>query len=153
MTHYLGFWYFWGVFFEFLGLFFLGFLNFRNHFWNLLKKLGRVYFLFTHGPRKVEPWVNRWTFSSPPPSSPPSPSPPPPPSHHQMFVSLRYRKCQFSNWFDFPGNSSDSYLFMLLLFPGVWRNCPLLSGELSTDSKQSSDSYCSSVQSSPGLDI
>ena len=32
-------------------------------------------------------------------------------------------------------------------------NCPLLSGELSTDSRQSSDSYCSSVQSSPGLDI
>ena len=38
---------------------------------------------------KVEPWVNRWTFSSSPPSSP---SPPPPPSHHQIFVSLRYRK-------------------------------------------------------------
>ena len=36
---------------------------------------------------KVEPWVNRWTFSSPSPfpSSPPS-------SHHQIFVSLRYRK-------------------------------------------------------------
>ena len=32
-------------------------------------------------------------------------------------------------------------------------NCPLLSGELSTDSRQSSDSYCSSVKSSPGLDI
>ena len=31
-------------------------------------------------------------------------------SHHQLFVSLRYRKRQFSNWFDFPGNSSDSYL-------------------------------------------
>ena len=31
--------------------------------------------------------------------------------------------------------------------------CPLLSGELSTDSRKSSDSYCSSVQSSPGLDI
>ena len=29
-------------------------------------------------------------------------------------------------------------------------NCPLLSRELSTDSRQSSDSYCSSVQSSPG---
>ena len=67
---------------------------------------------------KVEPWVNRWTFS-----------PPPSPSHHQIFVSLRYRKCQFSNLFDFPGNSSDSYLFLLLLllFPGVF-----LSGELST---------------------
>ena len=37
---------------------------------------------------KVEPWVNRWTFS---PSSP-SPSPSPPSSHHQIFVSLRYRK-------------------------------------------------------------
>ena len=49
----------------------------------------------------VEPWVNRWTFS--PPSSPS-------PSHHQLFVSLRYRKHQFSNWFDFPGNSSYPYL-------------------------------------------
>ena len=102
----------------------------------------KTYFtnIFTHGPQrwnhgssdglfypwspKVEPWVNRWTFSSPHPSSPPSP-----PSHHQIFVSLRYRKHQFSNWFDFPGNSSDSYLFLLLLllFPGVF-----LSGELST---------------------
>ena len=72
---------------------------------------------------KVEPWVNRWTFSFP--SSPSSSSPP---SHHQIFAPLRYRKCQFSNWFDFPGNSSDSYLFLLLLlFPGVF-----LSGELST---------------------
>ena len=35
---------------------------------------------------KVEPWVNRWTFSPPPPP------PPSPPSHHQIFVSLRYRK-------------------------------------------------------------
>ena len=71
---------------------------------------------------EVEPWVNRWTFSPPP-------SPPPPSSHHQIFVSLRYRKRQISNWFDFPGNSSDSYLFLLLLllFPGVF-----LSGELST---------------------
>ena len=76
---------------------------------------------------KVEPWVNRWTFSSPP-SFPSSPSAPPP-SHHQIFVSLRYRKHQFSNWFDFPGNSSDSYLFLLLLllFPGAY-----FSGELST---------------------
>ena len=40
---------------------------------------------------KVEPWVNRWTFSPPSPSPSPSPSPPPP-SHHQIFVSLRYRK-------------------------------------------------------------
>ena len=32
-------------------------------------------------------------------------------------------------------------------------NCPLLSGELSTDSRQSSDSYFSSVQSSPRPDI
>ena len=53
---------------------------------------------------EVEPWVNRWTFSSPPPP-PSSPS-----SHHQLFVSIRYRKRQFSNCFDFPGNSSDSYL-------------------------------------------
>ena len=69
---------------------------------------------------KVEPWVNRWTFSPPP--SPPSPS------HHQIVVSLRYRKCQFSNWFDFPGNSSDSYLFLLLLllFPGVFLYCTVL---------------------------
>ena len=50
-------------------------------------------------------------------------------SHFQLFVSLMYRKCQFSNWFDFPGNSSDSYLFLLLLllFPGAF-----LSRELST---------------------
>ena len=36
-------------FLVFLGVFFLVFLglflNFQNHFWNLLKKLGRVYFL------------------------------------------------------------------------------------------------------------
>ena len=32
---------FWGSFWGYLGLF----LNFQNHFWNLLKKLGRVYFL------------------------------------------------------------------------------------------------------------
>ena len=43
MTHYLGFWYFGGSFLSFWGCF-LGFLNFQNHFWNLLKKLGRVYF-------------------------------------------------------------------------------------------------------------
>ena len=42
MTAYLDF-FFWGggLFGVFLGLF----LNFQNHFWNLLKKLGRVYFL------------------------------------------------------------------------------------------------------------
>ena len=47
----------------------------------------------------------------------------------KFLFSLRYRKCQFSNWFDFPGNSSDSYIFLLLLllFPEVY-----LSGELST---------------------
>ena len=57
---------------------------------------------------------------------PSSPSSPPPP---KLVVSIRYRKRQFSNWFDFPGNSSDSYVFLLLLllFPGVF-----LSGELST---------------------
>ena len=88
---------------------------------------------------EVEPWVNRWTFSPPPAPSPPPP-PSPPPSHHQLFVSLKYRKHQFSNWFDFPGNSSDSYLFLLLLllFPEVffvWRtvhscleNCPQTQG-------------------------
>ena len=32
-------------------------------------------------------------------------------------------------------------------------NCPLLSTELSTDPRQSSDSYLSSVKSSPGPDI
>ena len=71
-------------------------------------------------------WVNRWTFS-PSPSSPSSSSPSS--SRFQIFVSLRYWKCQFSKWFDFPGNSSDSYLFLLLLllFPGAF-----LSGELST---------------------
>ena len=54
--------------------------------------------------------------------------------------SPRYRKHQFLNWFDFPGNSSDSYLFLLLLllFLGVflsWRtvhscpeNCPQTPG-------------------------
>ena len=92
----------------------------RFHLWGTIKVS------FYPWSPKVEPWVNRWTFSSP--SSPPSP-PPSPPSHHQIFVFLRYRKHQFSYWFDFPGNSSDSYLFLLLLllFPGVF-----LSGELST---------------------
>ena len=65
------------------------------------------------------------------------------------FFSLRYRKHQFSNWFDFPGNSFSFYFFEHI----CPENCPLLSGELSTDSRQSSDSYFSSVQSSPGLDI
>ena len=93
-------------------------------------------------------WVNRWIFSPSPSSSSPSSS------HFQIFVSLRYRKCQFSNWFDFPGNSSDSYLFLLLLLERFCpENCPFLSGELSTDFRQSSDSYFSSVQSSPGVDI
>ena len=59
---------------------------------------------------------------------------------------------------NFPGNSrqsSDSYLFLLLLllFYFQERFCPILSGELSIDSRQSSDSYFSSVESSPGLDI
>ena len=100
----------------------------KKGFFFLLKRI------FTHGPR-------RWNHGStdglfllllllllPSPSSPSSPSPSSP-SHHQICVSLRYRKHQFSNWFDFPGNSSDSYLFLLLLllFPGVF-----LSGELST---------------------
>ena len=59
MTPYLGFGYFWG----FLGLF----LNFQNIFWNLLKKLGRVYFLnFGHmshclGRREVGKGGNRRT--------------------------------------------------------------------------------------------
>ena len=72
---------------------------------------------------EVEPWVFRLIFF---PSSPSSSSSSP---HHQLFVSIRYRKHQFSNWFDFPGNSSDSYVFLLLLllFPGVF-----LSWELST---------------------
>ena len=58
---------------------------FLYHFWG---------YFYPWSP-KVEPWVNRWTFSPPPPPppSPPSPPPPPPPpSHHQIFVSLRYRK-------------------------------------------------------------
>ena len=48
----------------------------------------------------------------------------------------------------------SSYSFSLY-FLGHFcpENCPLLSRELSTDSRQSSDSYFSSVQSSPGLDI
>ena len=47
--------------------------------------------------------------------------------HPPIFLFLLgTEKHQFSNWFDFPGNSSDSYLFLLilLLFPGVffvWR--------------------------------
>ena len=61
---------------------------------------------------KVEPWVFRLTFSSSP-SSPSSPS-----SHHQIFVSLRYRKCQFSN--------SYLFLLLLLLFPGVFLYCTVL---------------------------
>ena len=67
-------------------------------------------------------------------------------------------RCKFSNpssshTSNFPGNSrqsNDSYLFLflLLIFPVAF-----LSGELSTDSRQSSDSYFSSVQASPGLNI
>ena len=45
---------------------------------------------------------------------------------------------------------SFSFYFLKCFCP---KNCPLLSGELSTDSRQSSDLYFSSVQSSPGLDI
>ena len=45
MTNYLGFWYFGWSFFSCWGCF-LGFLNFRNHFWNLHKKIGMVYFFF-----------------------------------------------------------------------------------------------------------
>ena len=39
----------------------------------------REWFDFYPWSPKVEPWVNRWTFSSPPPSSPSPPS-----SHHQI---------------------------------------------------------------------
>ena len=49
-----------------------------------------------------------------------------------------------------PISSCSSFYFLEYF---CLENCPLLSGELSTDSRQSSDSYCSSVQSSPGLDI
>ena len=41
---YLGFWYFWGICFKFLGLVF-GLFEFSKYFSNLLKKLCRVYFL------------------------------------------------------------------------------------------------------------
>ena len=58
MTPYLGFWYFRGVFLVFLGLF----LNFWNNFWNLLKKLGRVYFLhfghMSHRLGRRDRWTN-----------------------------------------------------------------------------------------------
>ena len=58
---------------------------------------------------------------------------------------------------NFPGSPvtpissySFSFYFLECFCP---ENCPLLSGEVSTNSRQSSDSYLSSVQSSPGLDI
>ena len=38
----------------------LGFLNFRNNFWNLLKKLGRVYFL--HFFKKIIHYLGFWYF-------------------------------------------------------------------------------------------
>ena len=82
-------------------------------------------------------------------------------SDFDLRVCLRYRKHQFSNWFDFPGNSSNSYLFLLLLllFPGAF-----LSGELSTpvwrtvhwlQAVQPWDGYKtgSQIKASPGLDI
>ena len=78
----------------------------ENYFLFIYRKytfLFKVYFHeFSPTPLAVE-WVFRLTFS---PSSPSSSSPSP--SHFQLFVSLRYRKLRFSNWFDFPGNSSSS---------------------------------------------
>ena len=63
--------------------------------------------LFTHGPQ-------RWNHGS---------------TDGLFLLLLLLHTTKFSNWFDFPGNSSDSYLFLLLLllFPGMF-----LSGELST---------------------
>ena len=53
-----------------------------------------------------------------------------------------------------PGSPVTSYSFSFYFLEHFClENCPLLSGELSTDSRQSSDSYFSSVDSSPGLDI
>ena len=102
-----------------------------------------LFFCVSFYPRspEVEPWVFRLTFF--PSSSSPSP-------HHQLFVSIRYRKHQFSNWFDFPGNSSDSYLFLLLLFlfPGVF-----LSGELSIPVRRTVHSCPENCPQTPGSSV
>ena len=50
-----------------------------------------------------------------------------------------------------PISSSSFSFYFLENF--CLENCPLLSGELSTDFRQSSNSYFSSVQSSTGVDI
>ena len=121
-------------------------------------------FLPTPPPRGA--WVFRWTFSSLPPLLPPLP-------HLQIFVSLRYRTFLLGTENAVGGAwvfVSVCHLVLLLLLhllllhtsyiSGNSRqssfcpeNCPLLSGELSTDSRQSSDSYFSSVKSRPELDI
>ena len=70
------------------------------------------------------------------------------------FVSIRYN---FQTGLTFqatpvtPVSSCSFSLYFLEHF--CLENCPLLSGEVSTDSRHSSDSYFSSVQSSPGPDI
>ena len=115
--------------------FFFFFLNFPNS-----KKItpSRPNYFYMRSP-EVELWVFRWTFSP------------------SLLLFLLLLLLSTTN---FPGNSSqssNSYLFLLLLLLFLERfcleNCPLLSRELSTDSRQSSDFYFSSVQSSPGPDI
>ena len=70
---------------------------------------------------KVEPWVNRWTFS-PPPSSPPPSSPPSLSSHHQIFVSLSYRKCH--------GGVHGSLAVYAILIIKLWQTAGLNSHQL-----------------------
>ena len=56
-------------------------------------------------------------------------------------------------WTFSPPSPSHLLHFRQLRVVQCLENCPLLSGELSTKSRQSSDSYFSSVQSSQGPDI
>ena len=97
-------------------------------------------------------WVFRWTFSSLPPLS-----------HLQSFVSLRYRTFMLGTEMPWGGAwvfGSVCHLVLLHLLllhtsyiSGNSRQSQFLSRELSTDSRQSSDSYFSSVKSSPEPDI
>ena len=77
---------------------------------------------------KVEPWVFRWTF--------------PPPSFLSFLSFFSFTPVTLQATPGSPVTPISSYSFSFYFLQHFCpENCPLLSGELSPDSRQSSDSY------------